>query len=76
MAKTETPIVHQVLYIGHLGAEGEFVKGHPLLSREEGDPNAEDDFFSLKHEHLAHARKSGAVRPEFRVIHEQKGLEV
>jgi hypothetical protein len=41
------------------------MNGQPVMSREEGDPNANDDFQSLKVEKITEARNSGAERPVF-----------
>lgn len=73
MAETETKKPrHRVLYMKGNG----FDRFHPLASRAVDDPGAEDDFASLKSEHLTRARHAGAVRPEFKIVTEEEGKEV
>lgn len=54
---------HRVLYMN----------GQPVMSREEGDPNANDDFASLRLEKITEARNSGAARPVFEETLEHNG---
>jgi len=66
------PMKHRVLYMRH----GDTADFHPLASCELGDKNADEDFASMRLEHITKARHAGAVRPEFKVTTEQKGEEI
>lgn len=64
--KDAGPVRHKVLY----------VNGHPVMSREVDDPNADEDIGAYRLEAVNNARNAGAIRPEFEVKLEEGGKEV